>query len=289
MRLRKGDKIGISACSDAIGNSERRRIDRLRQILEDIRLEPVFSDRIFSDNAPFGHGPLERAEALMAFYRDPAIAAIFDISGGELANGILEHLDFKTIREHAKPLFGYSDMTPVLNAIWKETGSPQYLYQIRNLVFDATGLQTERFVRTMFDGTDDLYRFDSVSLQGGPLRGVAVGGNLQCLLKLAGTPYWPDLRDKVLFLEGLSAGSATLTTYFTQLRQMGVLERIGGLLLGTFTKIERSGERPNAEEIAMTAVGDPALPMAKTRDIGHGADSKCLAIGRPLDLTLSRG
>ncbi len=31
--------------------------------------------------------------------------------------------------------------------------------------------------------------------------GIVVGGNIRCLLKLAGTPYWPDMREKILLLE----------------------------------------------------------------------------------------
>ncbi len=26
------------------------------------------------------------------------------------------------------------------------------------------------------------------------MEGIVVGGNIRCLLKLAGTPYWPDMR-----------------------------------------------------------------------------------------------
>ena len=32
------------------------------------------------------------------------------------------------------------------------------------------------------------------------MEGIVVGGNIRCLLKLAGTPYWPDMREKILLL-----------------------------------------------------------------------------------------
>ena len=42
----------------------------------------------------------ERAEALMALYRDDHVRAVFDVSGGDLANEVLEFLDYDFIRNH---------------------------------------------------------------------------------------------------------------------------------------------------------------------------------------------
>lgn len=33
------------------------------------------------------------------------------------------------------------------------------------------------------------------------MQGIVVGGNIRCLLKLAGTEYWPDMNGKILLLE----------------------------------------------------------------------------------------
>ena len=38
-------------------------------------------------------------------------------------------------------------------------------------------------------------------LQGSKMQGIVVGGNIRCLLKLAGTEYWPDMNGKILLLE----------------------------------------------------------------------------------------
>lgn len=93
-----------------------------------------WSSHIFvKDSFRSGTGK-ERADDLMKFYEDGEIGAVFDISGGEVANEILPYLDFDVIKKNRKLLWGYSDLTTVLNAVYAKTGNPSVLYQVRNLV-----------------------------------------------------------------------------------------------------------------------------------------------------------
>ena len=87
------------------------------------------------------------------------------------------------------------------------------------------------------------------------LCGTLVGGNIRCLLKLAGTEYWPDMQDKILLLESWSGGVPKMVTYFSQLRQLGVFRQIKALLLGTFTEMEDRGCSPTIEELACRYAG----------------------------------
>ena len=105
-RLHPGDQIGIVACSDALPRQEEGRIRELSRILTRMGLVPVFSDHIFE---PSGTRFIEaglRADALMRFYADPSIKAIFDISGGNLANELLPLLDYPLIKGSQKPFGG---------------------------------------------------------------------------------------------------------------------------------------------------------------------------------------
>ena len=87
----------------------------------------------------------QRAEALMKFYRDEEIKGIFDVSGGDLANGVLPWLDYETIAKSGKMFWGYSDLTTVVNAITAKTEKPSVLYQIRNLIYQDGEEQKCRF------------------------------------------------------------------------------------------------------------------------------------------------
>ena len=132
-RLHPGDQVGIVACSDALPRQEEGRIRELSRILTRLGLVPVFSDHIFE---PSGTHLIEaglRADALMRFYADPSIKAIFDISGGNLANELLPLLDYPLIKGSQKPFWGYSDLSTIINAIYTMTGNASYLFQVKSL------------------------------------------------------------------------------------------------------------------------------------------------------------
>ncbi|MDU6266558.1 MAG: LD-carboxypeptidase [Anaerocolumna aminovalerica] len=280
MLLRQGDKVGIVGCSNALSMSNKTNIDELLRIVERFRLIPICSDFLYEKYSVFSGDALDRGKALMDFYLDPQIKAIFDISGGDIANEILPYLDFQVIKKHYKPFFGYSDLTTIINSLYSQTGYHSYLYQLRNLVYDEREEQQERFVHSLFHNSNELYDINYTFLQGEGMKGIVVGGNIRCFLKLAGTPYMPDFRNKILFLESLGGDVGLMTTYLNQYKQMGVFQKINGILLGTFTKMEKEKLRPTIEELVINIVGDVKLPIGKTEEIGQGVNSKCLVIGK---------
>lgn len=242
------------------------------------------SDFIFEKYSIFSGNPEERAKALLKFYADDEIKAIFDISGGDVANEILEYVDFDLIKRNPKPFFGYSDLTTIINAIYTKTEAVSYLYQIRNLIYDNKQLQVKWFENSLFYGQKDLFDVRYSFIQGNKMEGVVVGGNIGCLLKLPGTPYLPNFENKILFLEAFGGDVALITTFFSQLKQMGVFSKINGILLGTFTKMEENNLQPTVEDILKNVINDKQLPIAKTREVGHGTDSKCIEIGKFISL-----
>lgn len=278
--LNYGDKIGITACSNATPTSQKPQIEALHKILCDLHLVPVTSDYIYADTGVFSGSATDKAAALMDLYKDPDIKAIFDISGGDMANELLDLLDYDIIKANPKPFWGYSDLTTIINAIYHKTGSTAYLYQIKNLVWESKELQIRRFENTVFKYQQDLIDIKWNFLQGKEINGIVIGGNIRCLLKLAGTPYMPDFQNKVLFLESYGGETAQMITYLNQLKQLGAFTKINGLLLGTFTKMEERIEAPSITDIVKYVVNDPLLPIAKTQEVGHGNTSKCLMIGK---------
>ena len=281
--MQQGDKAAIVCCSDGQKAAYRDKINELSKTLREIGLVPVFSDFIYAEEAVFAGTALERADSLMAFYRDEEIRAIFDISGGDIANEILPYLDFEVIAGSDKQFWGYSDLTTIINAIYAKTGQKSVLYQVRNLVYENSDRQIADFTNTVMKGQRDLWNFEYRFLQGKGLSGIVVGGNIRCLLKLAGTEYWPDMTGKVLLLESLGGAASQMVTYLSQLKQIGAFDKVNGILLGTFTKMEQEQNTPSIEELVMRYAGT-RLPIVKTQEIGHGTDSKGIVIGEYYDL-----
>lgn len=319
-------KIGIVCCSNGLRQSYKEMKSLIEKTLNSIGIQPVFSDCIFEKDAYFSASAKERANALMNLYRDDEITDIFDISGGDLSNGILPYLDYEVIGKSNKCFWGYSDLTTVLNAIYKKTGKYSGLYQIRNIlseykeqqISDVKELLCAQYIcldkedclgakqlagkdlrgivkqEDVADGNSlvqNIFKIQYQFVQGHHMEGIVVGGNIRCFLKLAGTPYMPDFEGKILLLESRSGLIPQMETFLSQLQQLGAFEQIAGILLGTFTQLDEEqskkieleneddeGYYPTMAELLKKYVRED-LPVAVTKDIGHGRDSKAIMVG----------
>ena len=284
--LKKGDYIGISACSDSRKEFKRKNINELYSVLKNIGLNVITSKYIYANDGTFSISIQEKADALMELYTDNRIKAIFDISGGDMCNELLDKLDYNIIKENNKPFFGYSDLTAIINAIYAKTKNVSYLYQIKNIVSEYSEEQQKSFIDTIILNKNSLLNFDYRFIQGESMSGIVIGGNIRCLLKLAGTEYMPDFSEKILFLESLGGGVERAAACLSQLRQLGVFKRIKGIILGQFTYMTENNCKPLIEEIVLREIEGENIPIARTYQIGHSKDSKSIKIGEYYSLTI---
>lgn len=282
-KMEKQSKVAVVCCSNGQFHTYKEKINILKNTLLQIGLVPVFSDYIYEKFSVFSGSGKERAESLMDFYEDEEIKVIFDISGGDIANEILSYLDFNLISQSNKSFWGYSDLTTIINAIYAKTGRESVLYQIKNLIYSDAENQIRNFTNTVLYDKNDLFSFHYELVQKDSLHGIVVGGNIRCLLKLAGTEYWPDMNGKVLLLESLGGAVPQMVTYLNQLKQIGTFDKVSGVILGTFTKMEEDTSNPKITDLVKQYVGE-TIPIAVTNEIGHGVNSKGIVIGKEIYL-----
>ena len=275
--------VAIISCSNGLQESARPTLDKLLKIFSSLGLNVVLSSTIYvkDDGLSSGSGK-ERGEELMNLYKDSSIDAIFDVSGGDLSNEVLEYIDFDVIKNNPNPFIGYSDLSVILNSIYSQSGAPSYLYQVRHIVTNEENLN--RFTNFIKGLNNDLFNFKYNWIQGKSMEGIVIGGNIRCTLKLAGTKYMPDFKGKILLLESLGGDVAKMRTFLTQLKLMGAFKEINGIILGTFTEMEKNNYNPTIEELVKEIVNDKNMPIVKTKELGHGNDSKCIVIGKEIKL-----
>ena len=279
--LEINNKVALVVCSNGKAREDKIKLDKLEEILKSLGLVSVYSNYLYKDKFGRSASAEIRSEELMNFFSDKSIKAIFDISGGDLSNEILDYLDYDIIKKNIKPFFGYSDLSVVLNAITVKTGESTYLYQVLNIIGNEN--IRDSFKKTVMYNEPDLTNISWNFFQGEEISGIVTGGNIRCFLKLAGTQYFPDLENRILFLEGLGTTVESLITHLTQLKQIGVFDKISGLLLGTFTNIEKIYNKNDIYSIVKDFI-DKDLPVAKTSEVGHDINSKMITIGGRINI-----
>lgn len=284
-KLNKGDKVALISCSDGVKQENLKLFHKVLHSFDSMHIKVEVSKCLFRKNSFFSGTGKERAEELISFFCDHSIKAIFDISGGNSANQIISYLDFETIKNNPKPYFGMSDLTVILNSIYKKTGMESYHYAIYNLGRDKAELQRERFKKSFIDGCSDIFDFKYEWLRGKEIKGTVIGGNIRCFLKLAGTEYFPEPENKVLLLEALGGNAANISSLVEQLFMLGYFNKLAGIILGTFSEVKEEGDMNILKDIILERTKEFNIPIVTTEEIGHGSDSKCIIIGRKIKLS----
>lgn len=112
------------------------------------------------------------------------------------------------------------------------------------------------------------------------------GGNLTLVNSLLGTPWWPEIRGGVLFLEDVSVHPYHIERLLLQLLQAGVLARQKAVLLGHFTDYALG---PHDRGFTLAKVverlrADLKIPVLTGLPFGHVPTKVLLPVGTPVDL-----
>lgn len=275
-------KIAVCCLSNGRQTKEKNDIDKTLGMFESLGYEIMLEDEIYNEQGLGSESPQKRAGFVNKAFSDPEVLAVVDISGGDIAQECLPYLDFKVIKESKATFWGFSDLTCIINAIYSQTEKQS------NLMWATQLARTERldYMRMLLDEKPALPQ-DIYFIQGKAMQGVLVGGNIRCLLKLKGTSLFPDLKDKILFLEGYSNSVTTVKELLGQLEDMGAFDRIRGLILGQFTYIDKEYGENYMDSLIKGFIKKEDLPIARTHMVGHSKDSLALRIGDEISVVQS--
>ena len=278
--LKIDDTIGLISCSNGLNENLKSKIDELVKLLTSLNINVSVSNALYRNLDGSTLNSEYRAKELMNFYRDNNIKAIFDLSGGDLCNEILDYLDYDYILNSNKPFIGYSDLSVLLNALYTKTNLINFNYQLRNLIRESSNMQKEYFINLFLKEEDMIASLNYNFIKGNYMEGVIIGGNIRCFLKLAGTNYMPSFEDKILFLEALSGDINKISTFIAQYKQIGAFSNIKGLILGTFTELEKTYTDLEITNYFLENLKEYDFPIIKTSELGHNPNSKAIPIGK---------
>jgi muramoyltetrapeptide carboxypeptidase len=118
--------------------------------------------------------------------------------------------------------------------------------------------------------------FTIQSIRKGRVTAPLIGGNLSVLCSLIGTPYFPSLKNRILFFEDIGETPFRIDRNLTQLLSLGLLDSVAGFALGLF---KDCAYRPP----------QPGEPLEYRQDLRDVITERLKPLGRPILLGLPFG
>lgn len=232
----------------------------------------------------------EKVDAFHDLIRHPAIKAIMGARGGNRALTMLDKIDYTLVKQNPKIIMGYSDVTVLLNAIYMHTGMITY----HGPLFRELPRRPEfEQVFSLLAGAKAPIPLPGCNvLKGGVAQGRLIGGNLSLFQTLLGTPHLPDLNGALLFLEDIGDHVSRYDRMLGHLRNVGVFEKISGLVIGAFTNMDDDAERPfgfTLEDVIREHTDDFNGLVIMNAPFGHGQHLPAFPVGAPVKVTASPG
>ena len=304
-KLKKGDEIRIIAPSGSLTRVRTDVLERSLAYLDENGFRVTYSTNCREMDSFSSSSVESRAADLHEAFADPDVKAVMACIGGFNVNQILPYIDYDLIRANPKILCGYSDITALLNAVYARTGLVTYhAPHLAALGFLREREYTHKYLTACLMNEAPISVTPSETagsytvLQEGTCEGEIVGGNLCTLNLLQGTPYMPDLRDKVLFIEDDNIMGDYFPYEFDRnlqsLLQVSGAESVRGIVFGRFDESCRLTE----DTIRAIVKGKvPAgIPVVFGTDFGHvfpmisfpvGGRVKLSANGEGIDLRIT--
>lgn len=300
-RLQPGMTVGL--VTPASNLWEDRDIEYAADIVRSLGYRVKPGEHLFRRSQYLAGSDRERAADVNSMFADPGVDAIFCLRGGYGALRILPMLDYELIARNPKVLLGYSDITALLNAIHTRTGLVTFHGPIAAQDFSDYTLEEFRRILVRAESPTSLgapppfeaqpgraERENRISrFRGGRARGPLLGGNLSLLCKLLGTPYEPEFRGRILFLEDVEEAPYRIDGMLTQLWLAGKLGEVAGIAFGKFTDTDIDENTFSVEHVIRDRCNDLAVPVVRGLMIGHVDDQTVVPLGAMAELDGDRG
>ena len=280
-KLKLGDTIGVISPSDPVTPVIKEQLDVGMEFLKRHGFKVELAPNTFNSTLGYSATVKEKAEDINYVFATEQIKAVICSQGGHNANGVLPFLNYDVIEANPKIFLGMSDITVLLNAIYTKTGL--VTFHGNDLMWgfgkDCTKYDESEFLNRLVSGKIGVIDKNSNwhCLRKGVAEGKLIGGNLRCLTKLAGTEFFPDLENAILFLEyyGEESPVALVSSCFHHLKQLGVFDKISGLWLGYY----KTPTNIPIEQIAQEVTEDYDFPILQCDDFGHNTPNTIIPVG----------
>ena len=276
----------------------KRGVARLKQLGHEVELD---ADALSSHTRFAG----DDATRLAAIHRAAASGA--DVAlitrGGYGLTRILPNIPYKHVAKaiaKGTQFVGLSDFTAFQNALLAKTGAITWAGPALGEDFGAE--EPDDIMEACFDdlvsgqGEGGGWHFSAACAAANAKRRPGVwaqdavlwGGNLAVLVSLLGTPYFPQVKNGVLFLEDVGEHPYRIERMLSQLLHAGVLAQQKAVVLGQFSNYKLT---PHDKGFKLASVVDwlraqLKVPVLTDLPFGHVPTKLCLPVGQKVSLVV---
>jgi muramoyltetrapeptide carboxypeptidase len=271
----------------------RRGVARLKALGHEVELDPA----VFATHMRFAGDDQTRLDAIHRAAASGADIALITRGGYGLTR-LLPGIRYKAIAkaiEGGMRFVGLSDFTALQSAVLARTGAVTWSGPALGEDFGVEG-EPDEIMQACFEdlangqGEGTGWQLPRAEAAAKPveLKGDLWGGNLAIIASLAGTPWMPNIKGGILFLEDVHEHPYRVERMLTQLLYAGVLDKQKAILLGHFTNYkpvphDKGFRLQTVVQWLRTKVKAPVLTQLP---FGHVATKVCLPVGASVHLAV---
>ena len=236
----------------------------------------------------------DRLADLNRAIRDPGIRAIVATRGGKGAYRIADGLDFAALAADPKLLIGFSEITILHLAIWKNCRLPGIHGAPWNTASGAESAAS--FLHCVFGSESSVLhsQTDEPTVElttSGRAEGILLGGNQDSIATAAGWTL-PKLNGAILLLEAFNMQLGHIDRQLTMLSKAGHLDGLVGIAVGQYTKCGAQASEATDRDtlwVLRDRLGGLGIPILGGLPIGHGRHPRALPVGTWAELDADAG
>jgi muramoyltetrapeptide carboxypeptidase len=278
--LQRGDTLGLVAPASPIYDPDD--FDKMMVDLMNLGFKLKLGKHVRNQRGYLAGTDKHRAEDLMNMFKDPDVDGVMCVRGGWGCNRTLPHVDFNVIRNNPKVFCGFSDITSLHMAIYKECDLHTFHGPVG--ASNWNDFTTDAFTRVIMKGQTPTFRIpeddtDHFIITSGAAKGKLLGGNLTVLTSMIGSKYVPSFKNAVLFIEDVGENIYRIDRMITQLKLAGILDEISGFVFGKCTDCDSGANSLSIQQVLDDHIKPLNIPAFYGAMISHADDNITLPVG----------
>ncbi len=274
--LHQGDNIGLIAPGETI---PRKTGENGITALRTWGYQPVRGKYLYAKYGFLAGRDDQRVADIHQFVKEASIKGIFAMAGGSNCNRLLPLLDWQLIKKYPKIFYGMSDVSTLLNAIHAKTGLITF-HGLSVLHLKHKDAVTKAFLQKAVSSNlvGKIHWHDTKVIKEGTCRGKLIGGNLESVANLLGTPYCPSWKKSLFFLEELKETNAEISRILMNYKNAGVFDKIKGMVVGKLYNCNVR-EKMSMQRILLDLTKEYDFPIIMNAPFGHFCENITIPIG----------